>query len=309
MGNQQTTVKEASGPLGTVTVHTKPEEAVMRSGCPIDHSKLVSRAKLEKPAERAVAGPLVAHGDGKENEAPTVTYISECPMRQSENGDQKDAVNPLNMMPAPNQQPQPDQPFALPTDRVKSTIPKADGKDGETWEYPSPQMFWNAMIRKGWRWKEANLEPKDMNDIIRIHNANNELAWREVLKWEALHYSECRCPKLRKFGGKATDYSPRARMRYWLGYDLPFDRHDWIIDRCGKDVRYVIDYYDGGPVNPHNNEFTLLDVRPAMDSFDNLWDRMRVAYWRWKLEWFNIAPKPQQLAETPQVSEAAGSTS
>jgi len=26
-----------------------------------------------------------------------------------------------------------------------------------------------------------------MNSIIRIHNANNEEAWREVLKWEALH--------------------------------------------------------------------------------------------------------------------------
>lgn len=24
---------------------------------------------------------------------------------------------------------------------------------------------------------------------------------------------------------------------------MPFDRHDWIIDRCGKEVRYVIDYY------------------------------------------------------------------
>lgn len=57
--------------------------------------------------------------------------------------------------------------------------------------------------------------------------------------------------------------------------------------------RYVIDYYDGGEVNPETNEFTLLDVRPAMDSFDNIWDRMKVAYWRWRLEWFDIAPKPQ----------------
>ena len=39
----------------------------------------------------------------------------------------------------------------------------------------------------GWRWKDAELAPKDMSDIIRIHNANNEQAWQEVLKWEALH--------------------------------------------------------------------------------------------------------------------------
>lgn len=65
-----------------------------------------------------------------------------------------------------------------------------------------------------------------------------------------------------------------------MGYELPFDRHDWIIDRCGKDVRYVIDYYDGGQVGP-DYKFALLDVRPAMDSATNIWDRMRVAYWRW----------------------------
>jgi cytochrome c heme-lyase len=41
-------------------------------------------------------------------------------------------------------------------------------------------MFWNAMLRKGWRWKEEALEPKDMDDIIKIHNSNNEQAWREV---------------------------------------------------------------------------------------------------------------------------------
>lgn len=42
-------------------------------------------------------------------------------------------------------------------------------------------MFWNAMLRKGWRWEESALEPKDMADIINIHNANNEQAWREVI--------------------------------------------------------------------------------------------------------------------------------
>lgn len=50
-------------------------------------------------------------------------------------------------------------------------------------------------------------------------------------------------------------------------YELPFDRHDWIIDRNGREVRYVIDYYDGGKVDKSNYQFTLLDVRPALDSF------------------------------------------
>ncbi|GFG33847.1 hypothetical protein Cfor_11048 [Coptotermes formosanus] len=191
-----------------------------------------------------------------------------------------DDINPLNMMPPPNQLPAPDQPFALPTERQISSIPKA-GTENEFWVYPSQQMFWNAMLRKGWRWKDEDIAPKDMDDIIRIHNANNEQAWQEVLKWEALHAKECGYPKLKSFGGRAKDYSPRAWIRYWMGYELPFDRHDWIIDRCGKEVRYVIDYYDGGSVQPGSYQFAILDVRPAMDSWQNIWDRMRVAYWRW----------------------------
>lgn len=51
-------------------------------------------------------------------------------------------------MPPPNQTPAPDQPFSLPTNREVSTIPKAGDKT-EFWVYPSQQMFWNAMLRKG----------------------------------------------------------------------------------------------------------------------------------------------------------------
>lgn len=70
-------------------------------------------------------------------------------------------------------------------------------------------------------------------------------------------------------------------MSWRFRYELPFDRHDWIVDRCGKDVRYVIDYYDGGKVDTSNYQFTLLDVRPALDSPGACWDRMKVAWWRW----------------------------
>lgn len=48
-------------------------------------------------------------------------------------------------------------------------------------------LCWLFSILIGWRWKEEGLNPEDMNNIIRIHNANNEEAWMEVLKWEALH--------------------------------------------------------------------------------------------------------------------------
>ena len=133
------------------------------------------------------------------------------------------------MMPPANQQPSPDQPFPLSTERQPSTIPNPH--TGATWVYPSPQMFWNAMKRKGWQWGEEDLSAGDMEHIIKIHNANNEAAWHEVLKWETMHSEECGRPQLKSFGGKAKDFSPRARLRGLMGYDLPFDRHDWIIDR------------------------------------------------------------------------------
>lgn len=110
------------------------------------------------------------------------------------------------------------------------------------------------------------------------------MAWQEVMKWEnAFHAKECPSgPKLKRFSGRAKDYTPRARIRSWFGYELPFDRHDWVVDRCGKDVRYIIDYYDGGASAAQNPAFAILDVRPAVDSVENVWDRMKVTWWHWR---------------------------
>jgi len=56
---------------------------------------------------------------------------------------------------------------------------------------------------------------------------------------------------------------------------LPFDRHDWTIDRCGREVRYVIDYYSAP--DEGDNPVFYLDVRPALDSIDSIVDRIKVA--------------------------------
>ena len=125
-----------------------------------------------KDAYKAASGAFTS-GDG------------ECPIQHEKKG--MCDINPDNMMPPPNQLPSPGQPFPLSTLRVQSNIPKA-GTEAEKWVYPSEQMFWNAMLRKGWRWEEDAVKKEDMSAIIHIHNANNEKAWGEVLKWEALHY-------------------------------------------------------------------------------------------------------------------------
>ncbi|KAK3727882.1 hypothetical protein QZH41_010613 [Actinostola sp. cb2023] len=96
--------------------------------------------------------------------------------------------------------------------------------------------------------------------------------------------NECGNPKLLTFRGRAKDFSPRARIRSLLGYELPFDRHDWIVDRCGKPVRYIIDYYDVGNEEDYKmGEFVHLDVRPAIDTPSAALDRMRVACLRWSM--------------------------
>lgn len=106
--------------------------------------------------------------------------ISGCPVHNNK-------IDSKNLMPPPNQRPAPGQRFPLPTDRVRSSIPKAasEEKDEEQkWEYPSPQMFFNAMKRKGYRPYE-----EDMVTVVSIHNAVNEQCWRRILEWESLHTS------------------------------------------------------------------------------------------------------------------------
>ena len=83
-------------------------------------------------------------------------------------------------------------------------------------------------------------------------------------------------------------------------YGFPFDRHDWFVDRNGREVRYIIDYYynpspsvpvpavagpapsnylEAPPVDPERPRLTgniLVDVRPAVDDLTSALDRLRL---------------------------------
>jgi hypothetical protein len=61
-------------------------------------------------------------------------------------------------------------------------------------------------------------------------------------------------------------------------YTLPFDRHDWIVDRCGKEVKYVLDFYQGKE-EPDSPASIYLDIRPAV-SFGGVIDRSVNCDWR-----------------------------
>ena len=193
-------------------------------------------------------------------------------------------IDPKNNMPATaNQEPAPGQRITLNTERVKSSIPKAGTDDG-TWVYPSPQMFWNALVRKD---KVEGASEEDMENVIAVHNSMNETTWAQIMAWEALHVptGPGREAKLSRFTGKPDTLSPKAKLRQFFGMPIPFDRHDWIVDRGGVEVRYIIDYYhdesnvdnDSKPQDKsdfHAVKSIFVDVRPALDSFDSVLDRI-----------------------------------
>ena len=176
----------------------------------------------------------------------------------------------------------------LDTTRESSTIPISPRTElpkhqaqASTWQYPSEEMFYNAMTRKGWQ-----PSAEDMQQVVKIHNAVNERCWAHVMAWERRHCDSCPDPKLLKFRGRPQDFSPKARLLNFLGYKLPFDRHDWVVDRCGTEVRYVIDFYNAVPFGGSAPVAMHLDVRPALDGPQVLLDRLSVQMaWGLSGEW------------------------
>lgn len=189
-------------------------------------------------------------------------------------------INPSNNMPSlANQEMAPGQKQLLSVDRVQSQIPKG-GTESSTWLYPSPQMFWNAIVRKN-KLGDADEEIQHIETVVAIHNNMNEKTWKQILSWEKLHdefhHSDGTEPKLLRFIGRPDEMTPKAKLRSILGQPEPFDRHDWTVDRGGKLVRYVIDYYfdeeaAGNDTVPKNMSDAgavrsiRVDARPALDS-------------------------------------------
>ncbi|OJA10673.1 hypothetical protein AZE42_01024 [Rhizopogon vesiculosus] len=216
------------------------------------------------------------------NTPPAAKSSGGCPIDHSS----PNAFNPANQMPNLPQTPISSQSVPLPTERTMSSIPRVvDDEAGtgsrQTWEYPSPQQFYNALVRKGMETPAEHVET-----VVEIHNFLNERAWGEVLKWEKrVTREDDDEPHLARFKGRPGEMSPKARFWMLAGWLLPsrfnteppFDRHDWIVrrPRDGTEVRYVIDYYSAPPTTDGAPGFAL-DVRPALDSFESIQQRMGV---------------------------------
>ncbi|BGO99441.1 holocytochrome c synthase [Rhodotorula toruloides] len=259
-----------------------------------------------------------------------------CPMHTPDGAVAQHApmgtVNALNNMPDLAQAPSPGQKQYLPLERTVSSIPRAPSSTSsasacpvasssagpitagtqatqqaktDQWEYPSPQQFYNALVRKGWETPEESVEM-----MVNIHNWINEEAWAQVRRWEEKHPGGDRS-MLASFQGRPQELSPKARYHlmmaklfpnYYAGI-RPFDRHDWTIHRPvpagsggssymsgGATMpftahRYVIDYYHL-PNDEDGNPVFSLDVRPAVDDFGAVQERVS-EWWKLKKEtWF-----------------------
>ena len=252
------------------------------------------------PPSAGSGGCPVKHRAATPPSAPSTVVTEECPVKHKYKNPNVynvygQKLDPTNQMPAvANQQAAPGQTANLSTARIKSTIPKG-GTDDDTWLYPSPQMFWNALVRKE---KTDGADEKDIDAVIAVHNNMNENTWRQVLSWEHIRSqpssssssqqssaSTGNDPKLLRFMGRPDELSPKARLKMLFGHPAPFDRHDWVVDRGGTERRYVIDYYHdesgvGKDARPAGLEDTKsiqsikVDVRPALDSLGAVWDRV-----------------------------------
>jgi len=244
----------------------------------------VSMNYVGKKAD-AVSGWLGAMF-GSSSSSSSGTPMNSVPNSSSTNKDGVVGYNAAANDIAFNQERRPEQTHNMSVKRTLSGIPKADytpahqpTKDSASgaeiksdhWVYPSEQQYYNAMKKKGY-----NPPEQDIGAILAIHNMVNETGWQLVKEWEAFRGNLS--PKLKRFEGKPQVLSPKARFLTWVGVPPPFDRHDWIVDRGGQEVRYVIDFHNV----PHNSGAhgvpVHMDVRPALDSPQALLDRLEIQF-------------------------------
>ncbi|PLW16320.1 hypothetical protein PCASD_18712 [Puccinia coronata f. sp. avenae] len=269
----------------------------------------------------------------QQQEAKKNTRKNACPVIHSTENELH--INPSNNIPELPQTPVPEQKRMSSTARRPGSNEQQDSK--QTWVYPSPQQFYNALVRKGWETPEEAIPI-----MVDIHNWMNEAVWGEVLRWETRYYPAPHPPpphtsgsqshnnlseqhpstpniSLVKFQGRPQDLSPKARFHLLLSKVFPqlynpvrpFDRHDWSICRedptqaqqdlavdSQKISRYVIDYYNGGH-DEHGNPVFHFDVRPAIDDLDSLVVRLK-EWARLKNErWFGIPDAADNSTPNP----------
>eukprot|EP01083_Nonionella_stella_P026202 72108_1 len=163
---------------------------------------------------------------------------------------------------------------------------RGNSDGGTAWVNPSAAQLQRACRRKG-----KDVGDGDKEVVAAIHGDVLTQTWARVLEYERLH--KCVSPTLSRFEGLSHKHSPKAKFLHWLGYPLPFDRHDWVVNRCGKEVTYIIDYYGGnfGKSAPINGGL-VIDCRPKLTPA-GIFDRAHLAVR--KFWWRHFSPESHSL--------------
>lgn len=154
-------------------------------------------------------------------------------------GGSSDDLSPLNMMPVLSQTPlSASQRATLSTDREISSIKRTLSSDEDPtipssapkWIYPSAQQFYNALVKKGFETDED-----DVDSMVFVHNVLNEVAWKQVLEWEArrkgIPVEEETEAELMRFKGRPGTLSPKARYYLFMGNLFP-ESYKWVLPLC-----------------------------------------------------------------------------
>ncbi|KAI9930869.1 hypothetical protein ASPWEDRAFT_167177 [Aspergillus wentii DTO 134E9] len=284
---------------GASTPSTPPADSAPAATCPVDHKT----REIWLQQNRGSGGAPHPHpSPAAPSDEDTKPQKSQRPL----SGDREVSSIPRAVDPGLKQSPEASaassSPYstAVPSHGSPSNAESETGHDKASgnWVYPSERQFFDALMRKGntpASTTSASELATSVASIIPIHNAVNERAWQQILDWEKKAPSsdpgskKCGGPRLYSFRGLGVDpqyLSPRARINGFLGYQLPFDRHDWVVERCGGErIEYVIDFYQGKSTGGNGDATGLaakaapgklsffLDVRPKMNTYEGC--RMR----------------------------------
>jgi len=150
---------------------------------------------------------------------------------------------------------------------------RGNSDDGKGWLNPSAGQLYRSLKRKN-----KPIEYDDALSVAAVHAMVTSGTWDAIMEYEELHSSKCDSPKLARFNGMDGIYSLKAKFRrYLLRQPWPYDRHDWIVNRCGEEVTYIIDYYSY-PDKKGDEELYTIDARPAPSNLTNIFDRVRVGF-------------------------------
>ena len=143
------------------------------AACPVDHK--TREAWLEKSRQageqqQQAPHPVPSTPVGQSCDSSQISSNA-SPLPLSNLGTQRE----VSTIPRAFSSPTTAEPNARPANHERESGSDKSGM----WIYPSEQMFFAAMKRKGFEAHET-----DMRSVVPIHNAVNEKAWEEIKSWE-----------------------------------------------------------------------------------------------------------------------------